>query len=866
MLTDKDIEKVSDVVAKRMEIVTQRYLEMVAKSVKKIGSLSATDAHRIKHMASLGADLKKIKAYLGKELGMDEKAVESLFATFAKDAYDAQAVYYNATGTFQKTFAENKELQDILRAQYRNTQGDFKNIANSTGVALHDKDGKVVYKSLDEAYNDIIDESITAVTSGVSDFNSEMRRSLTDLANSGVRTIDYASGYSRSIESAVRANIFEGIQRCMQETREQAGREFGANGVEISVHMKCAPDHLPYQGKQYSDEKFKYLQGTLTRPIGHLNCRHHIFPIVLGVSNPAYSPAQLRQIQQENTAKSVTIDGKQYTPYEATQIQRKLENSIRKQKDVYNTLLEAGDKEGANGAKNRLRQLFNKYTDVSNQAGLKKQSFRTFMPTKKQIDASVEQIEKIANDTGVTKFIPAKTIEEAEKFANDNFVDGGFNLTGNSISYKNIDIDVANKVNERLYDIYSQYDIPNLTSLESYGKANKKIFAKDGDAPMFTTNMGNMGLNSTILKNMDTVNKYIQDGEQAYKYVIDNMDKLSGKELELAKAYKLAGRNLVDESLEGMVTHEMGHHISYIPSVNKELAKIQNTNWQDYAKHLSGYSNKSYGEYISESFVAYYKGEKDKVQPELVKVFDSLKKPVGQPQIKKVTNMQEAFVSLQETFTDVDKKILKFDEALLVDNVNKFNELNDRFGAVTKVNNSIEAVNKRYIASVSSAYYNPKDNINFNLTSKYYKDADLLKDVEFRGREQFFSMPFSDENWSVNTITHEYGHAIEAKVVSKRLRKQYTEMGFNYDTDSVEILKDFSGLKRSYKRHENDIRNEILDIAKSNNPNFDLLKNLSEYGRTNSAEFFAEVFANSQCGQPNELGKAMELWLAKEGY
>lgn len=643
MLTDKDIEKVSDVVAKRMEIVTQRYLEMVAKSVKKIGSLSATDAHRIKHMASLGADLKQIKAYLGKELGMDEKAVESLFATFAKDAYDAQAVYYNATGTFQKTFAENKELQDILKAQYRNTQGDFKNIANSTGVALHDKDGKVVYKSLDEAYNDIIDESITAVTSGVSDFNSEMRRSLTDLANSGVRTIDYASGYSRSIESAVRANIFEGIQRCMQETREQAGREFGANGVEISVHMKCAPDHLPYQGKQYSDEKFKYLQGTLTRPIGHLNCRHHIFPIVMGVSNPAYSPSQLRQIQQENTAKSVTIDGKQYTPYEATQIQRKLENSIRKQKDVYNTLLEAGDKEGANGAKNRLRQLFNKYTDVSNQAGLKKQSFRTFMPTKKDVNNTVDKVKEVASK-------PAKATKPAE------------------------------------------------------------------------------------------------------------------------------------------------------------------------------------------------------------------------PPIKKVTNKQEAFESLQETFTDVDKKILKFDEALLVDNVNKFNELNDRFGAVTKVNNSIEAVNKRYIASVSSAYYNPKDNINFNLTSKYYKDADLLKDVEFRGREKFYSMPFSDENWSVNTITHEYGHAIEAKVVSKRLRKQYTEMGFNYDTDSVEILKDFSGFKRSYKRHESDIRNEILDIAKSNNPNFDLKKNLSEYGYTNSAEFFAEVFANSQCGQPNELGKAMELWLTKEGY
>lgn len=58
---------------------------------------------------------------------------------------------------------------------------------------------------------------------------------------------------------------------------------------------------------------------------------------------------------------------------------------------------------------------------------------------------------------------------------------------------------------------------------------------------------------------------------------------------------------------------------------------------------------------------------------------------------------------------------------------------------------------------------------------------------------------------------------------------------------------------------------EILDIAKETNVNFKLSNNLSRYGKTNYAEFFAEVFANSQLGAPNELGKAMLVWLERKG-
>lgn len=39
------------------------------------------------------------------------------------------------------------------------------------------------------------------------------------------------------------------------------GESFGADGIEISAH-------LPYQGKQFSNEEFEQLQQILKRPVG----------------------------------------------------------------------------------------------------------------------------------------------------------------------------------------------------------------------------------------------------------------------------------------------------------------------------------------------------------------------------------------------------------------------------------------------------------------------------------------------------------------------------------------------------------------------------------------------------------------------
>jgi hypothetical protein len=226
---------------------------------------------------------------------------------------------------------------------------------------------------------------------------------------------------------------------------------------------------------------------------------------------------------------------------------------------------------------------------------------------------------------------------------------------------------------------------------------------------------------------------------------------------------------------------------------------------------------------------------------------------------KIVTTKQEAYDSLRETFTDVDEEVLKLDEELLTSNVNRFNELNARFGAVETNNGSLFSVNHRQgaIAYVSGGYKFKE--VELSLSRQYYnRNQKALEEYE-KGQKTGFKMPSSDEYKATYTITHEYGHILEAYVSRKRTN-------FDIIEQESDILKRKEIYKNKEKELADGILNEIIEIAQNNNANFDLEKNLSKYAHTNSYEAFAEIFANSQCGKPNELGLAMQEWLTNEGY
>ena len=162
--------------------------------------------------------------------------------------------------------------------------------------------------------------------------------------------------------------------------REIQGNQFGADGVEVSAHALCSHDHVGVQGRQYSKAEYERLQSTLIRPISTLNCKHFAMPIILGISKPAYSDNHLQEME-DNSNKQVEYstlqkdkDGnfikKSVSKYDFSQVQRQVENDIRKLKVYQNQLDILGDKTGSALVQKKISDKTKYYKSISKQGGL----------------------------------------------------------------------------------------------------------------------------------------------------------------------------------------------------------------------------------------------------------------------------------------------------------------------------------------------------------------------------------------------------------------------------------------------------------------------------------------------------------------
>ena len=228
---------------------------------------------------------------------------------------------------------------------------------------------------LQDAYQKTMDFALEKVATGATDINTAIRDATKNLAKYGIRSIDYQSGVSRSLEAAVRGCIMGGLGLMQEQISQKNHDDMGADGWEISAHAASAPDHEPIQGKQYTDAEYTALNNSLVRRIGTLNCGHAAFPIILGVNEPQYTEEQLEEFCRQNE-KGITYQGKHYTMYEATQTQRKLERSMRTTKRKILLDEELKDDEHLLYDQIRLRRLNEEYVRFSKEAGMPTQRER----------------------------------------------------------------------------------------------------------------------------------------------------------------------------------------------------------------------------------------------------------------------------------------------------------------------------------------------------------------------------------------------------------------------------------------------------------------------------------------------------------
>lgn len=391
MLDKRQQELAIERLINRIQQLDTFILETIGKRVKQIGDFNTAELNQAKQMLKYGKDLDSIKRALTKTTGLNLQDIQKIMEAEAKVNQSFAQQFYEARGLEFIPYTNNQELQRQVRAIAQITMNEYANLSRTTaiGYMIKDVNGDITFNNISQAYQNTIDRAVLSVSQGKQPYQEAIKDALEQLAGSGL--VQYKSGKTKRLDSAVRMNMLEGMRTLSNELQNQFGREYGADGIEISVHTNPADDHAEVQGRQFSFEEYKKLQnGEVAqdyqgnkyelgkskngsfRPISTLNCYHYIFNIVLGVNNPEYTDKELKTIIKENE-KGFTFEGKHYTNYEGTQLQRQIELAIRKEKDKQIMGRACENKEMVAEAQKRITQLTYKYNELNNISGLPSQ-------------------------------------------------------------------------------------------------------------------------------------------------------------------------------------------------------------------------------------------------------------------------------------------------------------------------------------------------------------------------------------------------------------------------------------------------------------------------------------------------------------
>lgn len=372
MYSDVQLAAFADLIAENMAIANTKILMKLGSQLKDIEKLTPTQAHQLQQMYTFGADKDEISKILSAASGKSIQEVKALYSTVAAQEYKWYKPFYNSRGISQLPLAQNSVLRSFISSAATLTGGTLANLSRTTVLGIL-KAGKT-FIPLDIAYPKAIDRALVSVATGMEPVDKVLYDIIQDFGGSGLR-VQYEKGGTRRIDTAVRQSVLGGLHDINQGIADQVGKEFGADGVEISAHAVCAPDHIDIQGQQYSLAQFEDLQNNLERAIGEHNCRHYAFPIVLGVSEPSLSMEQLNSYKEASERK-VEYQGKEYTRYEASQVQRKLETGVRYAKDELRMATSAGNSNAINDANKKVNTLRREYSNFSKAVDLPKKTER----------------------------------------------------------------------------------------------------------------------------------------------------------------------------------------------------------------------------------------------------------------------------------------------------------------------------------------------------------------------------------------------------------------------------------------------------------------------------------------------------------
>lgn len=330
-MTQGELEQIPQPFAELMSELEMRIMKDIVRLIRENGFSPASADWKISRLQQLGESEEQIRKWIAEALEKAEDELDKIFSDDVYREYYGHAREYQVSGFEQIPLEQNVQLLQLIEATKRQTKDTFQNLTASTGFAIRDPvTGNIVYSPTMQFYQQTLDTAIMDIKSGAFSYNTVLTRTINTMTTSGLRWIDYDSGWHNRVDVASRRAVMTGFRQVQGEINEQVAEQLQTDTYEVTYHVGARPTHQPWQGRVWTYDELVSVCGLGTGPGLHgWNCYHDYRAFIPGVSVRTYTDEQLDQmIAEENTPKEYL--GKKYTTYEALQAQRKMETQMRK--------------------------------------------------------------------------------------------------------------------------------------------------------------------------------------------------------------------------------------------------------------------------------------------------------------------------------------------------------------------------------------------------------------------------------------------------------------------------------------------------------------------------------------------------------
>lgn len=399
-------DQVADKIAARYIGLEERILQDIARRIKKTGEITSTADWQINRLRILGYSSEDIEREIKKTLDASYPEMFELYDKVIDWEYVRNKDIYEQINAEFIPLEKNEQLKQITDAIIQQSLEDLENVTKSLGFYL-DYNGKKVLTPLSQVYSNYLDNACYDIVTGAFDYGSVLRRVVTQLTNSGLRKIEYGSGYASRVEVAARRAVMTGVANLTGEIADYNAKKLGTEYFEVEWHAGARPTHAVWQGQVWTKEQLYSVcgLGTVTGLLG-ANCYHTYYPFFPGISERNWSDDWLEE-QNRKESKPKELRGKEYTLYEAKQRQRQMETAMRAQREKVQMLQEGGaDPDEVMLQKAKYQGQLNEYAVFSRKMGLKEERERIYLDMRGKI---------ATNNKTQNKLFPPEMIQNASK-------------------------------------------------------------------------------------------------------------------------------------------------------------------------------------------------------------------------------------------------------------------------------------------------------------------------------------------------------------------------------------------------------------------------------------------------------------------